>query len=67
MSSFIEREEEFLKEKINSCGYNVEEVTLNVSSRPEFGDYQYNGIMPLAKLYSKNPREIADEIGRAHV
>jgi len=62
MSSFIEREEEFLKEKINSCGYNVEEVTLNVSSRPEFGDYQYNGIMPLAKLYSKNPREIADEV-----
>lgn len=62
MSSFIEKQEEYLKNKINECGYNVENVTLNVSSRPEFGDYQFNGAMALAKEYGKNPREIAIDI-----
>src|SRR5690625_2786066 len=62
MSSFIEKQEEYLKKKINECGYNVNEVVLNISSRPECGDYQYNGIMSLAKEYHKNPREIATEV-----
>ncbi|MDE5889175.1 MAG: arginine--tRNA ligase, partial [Bacilli bacterium] len=62
MSSFIEKQEEYLKNKINECGYNVSEVTLNISSRPEFGDYQFNGAMALAKEYGKNPREIAESI-----
>lgn len=62
MSSFIEKQEEYLKNKIKECGYNIEDVTLNVSSRPEFGDYQFNGVMALAKKYGKNPREIAENI-----
>ena len=62
MSSFIENEEKYIRNKINECGYEVEEVTLNVSSRPEFGDYQYNGAMSLAKKYGKNPVSIATEI-----
>lgn len=62
MKSFIENEEKYIKEKMAECGFEVEEVTLNISSRPEFGDYQYNGAMALAKKYGKNPREIATEI-----
>ena len=62
MSSFIEKQEEYIKNKIKECGYEVEDVVLNVSSRPEFGDYQYNGVMAMAKAYGKNPREIATEI-----
>ncbi len=62
MSSFIEKQEEYIKNKIKECGYEVEEVTLNVSSRKEFGDYQYNGAMALAKQVGKNPRDIATEI-----
>ena len=62
MSSFIEKQEEYIKSKIKECGYDVEEVVLNVSSRPEFGDYQFNGAMAMAKAYGKNPREIATEI-----
>ncbi len=62
MSSFIEKQEEYIKNKIKECGYNVQDVTLNVSSRPEFGDYQFNGAMALAKEYGKNPREIAESI-----
>jgi len=65
MSSFIEKQEEYIKNKIKECGYDVEEVVLNVSSRPEFGDYQYNGAMAMAKAYGKNPREIATEIVEA--
>ncbi len=62
MSSFIETEEKFIKNIMEECGYEVEDVTLNISSRPEFGDYQYNGIMPLAKKYGKSPRDIATEV-----
>lgn len=62
MSSFIEKQEEYIKNKIKECGYEVEEVVLNVSSRPEFGDYQYNGVMAMAKAYGKNPVSIATEI-----
>ncbi len=62
MSSFIEKQEEYIKNKIQECGYEVDEVTLNVSSRKEFGDYQYNGAMAMAKKYGKNPRDIATEI-----
>ena len=62
MSSFIEKQEEYIQNKIKECGYEVEEVVLNVSSRPEFGDYQFNGAMGMAKQYGKNPREIATEI-----
>lgn len=65
MSSFIKKQENYIKNKIIECGYNVEEVVLNVSSRPEFGDYQYNGAMAMAKAYGKNPREIATEIVEA--
>ena len=62
MNSFIETEQLYIKNKINECGYDIEEVVLNISSRPEFGDYQFNGVMQMAKQYGKNPREIATEI-----
>ena len=62
MNSFIETEQIYIKNKINECGYDIEEVVLNISSRPEFGDYQFNGVMQMAKQYGKNPREIATEI-----
>src|SRR5690606_1485143 len=32
------------------------------SSRPEFGDYQANGVMAVAKQMRKNPRELAAEV-----
>lgn len=34
-------------------------VPLTRSTKPEFGDYQFNGAMPLAKRLRKNPRDIA--------
>jgi arginyl-tRNA synthetase len=35
---------------------------LKPSSRPEFGDYQANGVMGIAKTLKKNPRALADEV-----
>ena len=32
------------------------------SGKPQFGDYQANGIMPAAKKLGKNPREFAQEV-----
>lgn len=32
------------------------------SNRPEFGEYQFNGAMALAKILKSNPREIAGKI-----
>ena len=62
MKNFLTKQENVIKEVINSLGYKVEEVSLIPSSRKEFGDYQYNGVMSIAKEAHKNPREIAEEI-----
>jgi len=35
---------------------------VNPSSRPEFGDYQANGVMAVAKQMKKNPRELATAV-----
>src|SRR5690606_30786283 len=35
---------------------------VNPSSRPEFGDYQANGVMAVAKQMKKNPRELAADV-----
>lgn len=49
-----------IKDSLNSLGYEIEDATINPSNRPELGDYQFNGIMPMAKIYHKSPIEIAN-------
>jgi arginyl-tRNA synthetase len=59
-----------LKEQINrilsdamqQAGVPAQEVRVSDASKPEFGDYQFNGIMPLAKQLRRNPREIAADV-----
>jgi len=45
-------------------GANIETDTIVISdaTKAEFGDYQYNGMMKLAKQLKKNPRELASEV-----
>jgi len=50
-----------LKEVLEKLGY-IDDVKLNVSNRPDLGDYQYNGAFKLARVYKKSPIQIADEI-----
>ena len=55
---FLENE---LGSIIKELGYD-DKVVLNISNRPDLGDYQYNGCMKLASIYKKNPHLIAEEI-----
>ena len=55
---FLENE---LTKILESLGYN-DNVVLNVSNRPELGDYQYNGCMKLAGINHEKPIDIANKI-----
>ena len=62
MNHKIEELENKIKIKMHEIGYEIEEVLLNPSNRPDLGDYQYNGAMALAKTYHDNPMNIAGKI-----
>ena len=59
-----------LKQHVNSAiqdAFNkaaIKEIPMSVTeaTKPEFGDYQFNGAMALSKKLGKNPREIAANI-----
>jgi arginyl-tRNA synthetase len=40
----------------------AEDIVISDATKPEFGDYQFNGVMRLAKILKKNPREIATTV-----
>lgn len=44
------------------AGTDGSEAHVLTASRPEFGDYQANGVMALAKQLKRNPREIAQQV-----
>lgn len=50
-----------IKTALIKCDISAD-VVINESTKAEFGDYQYNGIMPLAKVFKQNPREIAQRV-----
>lgn len=59
--SLIKELEKYVNEVINDLGYETD-VKIEKSKMKEFGDYQINAAMSLAKKAGKNPREIAQEI-----
>ena len=56
MPSFIYEQEEKIKKIIVGCGYEITNCSLLPSARPDLGQYQFNGVMQLAKKYQKNPK-----------
>jgi len=62
MKKFYKLLEEKISKSLNKCGYNVDNIVVTESNRPDLGEYQYNGAMSLAKTYHKNPVEIANEL-----
>ena len=60
--SFITKIEEDIKSIINEIGYEIDNVVLSISNRPDLGEYQINDAMKLAKKYGVNPREVAIKI-----
>jgi arginyl-tRNA synthetase len=59
-----------LKEEVNQviqsafdkAGIEATPIPVSEATKPEFGDFQFNGAMALAKALKKNPREIATTI-----
>ena len=47
---------------LNDTGAVDEPAVVKASARPEFGDYQANGIMGAAKKLKMNPRELANKV-----
>ncbi len=60
--SLILEAEKYLTDLMKSLDYDIEYVKLEKSKLPEYGQYQINVAMQLAKKYGKNPREIAESI-----
>lgn len=60
--SYLKQIEKDIIDAMNNAGFEVNQVDLTTSNRPELGDYQINDAMKLAKAYHKNPREIAEAI-----
>ena len=47
---------------LQSANIEADEIIISDATKPEFGDYQFNGVMKLAKQLKRNPREIATEV-----
>ena len=60
--SIITNLEKEIKESIKNAGYELDNFSLQLSSRPDLGDYQINDAMTLARTYHKNPHQIAEDI-----
>ena len=52
----------FLK-GFKTCGLNEDTpLNLTVATKPEFGDFQVNGILAAAKALKTNPRQLAEQV-----
>ena len=60
--NLISKTEGILKEVLEKNNLSEDNIVLSVSSKPEFGQFQYNGAMGMAKRAGKNPREVAEQI-----
>ena len=53
---------QYIADALAKASIEVDSINVTEATRPEFGDYQFNGIMPLAKKLKRNPREIAADV-----
>jgi len=51
-----------IKNAFTKAGIEFEPMSVSEATKPEFGDYQFNGAMALSKKMGQNPREIATSI-----
>jgi len=51
-----------IKDAFDKAGIEAAPIPVSEATKPEFGDFQFNGAMALAKALKKNPREIAGMI-----
>ncbi len=51
-----------IEKALKSANIQADEIVISDATKAEFGDYQFNGVMKLAKQLKRNPREIASEV-----
>jgi arginyl-tRNA synthetase len=51
-----------IQDAFDKAGIEHTPMSVSEATKPEFGDYQFNGAMALSKQLKKNPREIATTI-----
>jgi len=47
---------------LKNANIEADEIVISDATKPEFGDYQFNGVMKLAKILKQNPRQIATNV-----
>lgn len=62
MQSFVKTVENKILEAIKKLGYETDKVLLSNSNKPELGQFQFNGVMAIAKRNGKNPVELANAL-----
>lgn len=58
----IDKLNAILKDALIQCNFNVDDINIIKSHRPDLCDYQYDGAFKLASTVHKNPLEIAKKI-----
>ena len=53
-----------IRKSLKTCGIEAPPL-VRTASKPEFGDYQADGIMAAAKSLGKNPRALAEQVRKA--
>jgi arginyl-tRNA synthetase len=48
-----------IENALKNADIEADDIIISDATKPEFGDYQFNGIMKLAKVLRQNPRQIA--------
>ena len=51
-----------ISDALKSANIESDDVVISDATKPEFGDYQFNGVMKLAKILKQNPRQIATNL-----
>jgi len=51
-----------IQEAFDKANISEQPMSVSEATKPDFGDYQFNGAMALSKKLGKNPREIAGNI-----
>jgi arginyl-tRNA synthetase len=51
-----------IQKALINANIKASDIIISDATKSEFGDYQFNGIMKLAKQLKKNPREIASTV-----
>ena len=51
-----------IEDALKNADIEADDIVISDATKPEFGDYQFNGIMKLAKILKQNPRQIATNV-----